>query len=61
MEKKLGRNDPCWCKSGRKYKACHEQMDDKILMYARKGAKVSPRHIIKTAEQIEQIKELLYD
>jgi uncharacterized protein YecA (UPF0149 family) len=21
--KKLGRNDPCWCGSGRKYKQCH--------------------------------------
>lgn len=20
---KLGRNDPCWCGSGRKYKKCH--------------------------------------
>jgi uncharacterized protein YecA (UPF0149 family) len=20
---KLGRNDPCWCRSGKKYKACH--------------------------------------
>lgn len=23
MSKKLGRNDPCWCDSGRKYKHCH--------------------------------------
>ncbi|MCK4826371.1 SEC-C domain-containing protein, partial [bacterium] len=23
MSKKLGRNDPCWCGSGRKYKHCH--------------------------------------
>ncbi|MHB8457399.1 MAG: SEC-C metal-binding domain-containing protein, partial [Acidimicrobiales bacterium] len=22
-QKKLGRNDPCWCGSGRKYKLCH--------------------------------------
>jgi len=21
--KKLGRNDPCWCGSGKKYKRCH--------------------------------------
>ena len=21
--RKLGRNDPCWCGSGKKYKACH--------------------------------------
>jgi len=23
LSKKLGRNDPCWCGSGRKYKHCH--------------------------------------
>jgi preprotein translocase subunit SecA len=23
MKKKLGRNDPCWCGSGKKYKKCH--------------------------------------
>jgi preprotein translocase subunit SecA len=22
-EAKLGRNDPCWCGSGKKYKRCH--------------------------------------
>lgn len=22
-KKKLGRNDPCWCRSGKKYKKCH--------------------------------------
>ncbi|MGB8931226.1 MAG: type I methionyl aminopeptidase [Anaeromyxobacteraceae bacterium] len=24
---KIGRNDPCWCGSGKKYKKCHEQAD----------------------------------
>jgi methionyl aminopeptidase len=24
---KIGRNDPCWCGSGKKYKKCHEQGD----------------------------------
>ncbi|MGO9646843.1 MAG: SEC-C metal-binding domain-containing protein [Terriglobales bacterium] len=23
MMKKIGRNDPCWCESGKKYKKCH--------------------------------------
>ncbi|HSI80180.1 MAG TPA: SEC-C metal-binding domain-containing protein, partial [Solirubrobacterales bacterium] len=22
-KEKLGRNDPCWCGSGKKYKKCH--------------------------------------
>jgi len=25
----LGRNDGCWCGSGRKYKACHQMADDR--------------------------------
>jgi uncharacterized protein YecA (UPF0149 family) len=24
---KLGRNDPCWCGSGKKYKNCHLKLD----------------------------------
>ncbi len=27
MSNKLGRNDPCWCGSGRKYKRCHLDRD----------------------------------
>lgn len=27
----LGRNDDCWCGSGRKYKKCHLEDDDKKL------------------------------
>jgi len=27
MTQKLGRNDPCWCGSGRKYKTCHMEKD----------------------------------
>jgi hypothetical protein len=26
---KPGRNDPCWCGSGKKYKRCHLPGDDK--------------------------------
>lgn len=26
-DRKLGPNDPCWCKSGRKYKKCHQAED----------------------------------
>ena len=26
-EKKPGRNDPCWCGSGKKYKKCHLDAD----------------------------------
>jgi methionyl aminopeptidase len=27
MIKRLGRNDPCWCGSGKKYKKCHMKQD----------------------------------
>ena len=56
-EKKLGRNDVCWCGSGKKYKQCHENFDSKIEMLRRKGAIVPSRKLIKTKEQIAAIKE----
>ena len=27
VRQRLGRNDPCWCGSGRKYKHCHWRAD----------------------------------
>ncbi len=27
VEKKIGRNDPCWCGSGKKYKNCHGKIE----------------------------------
>ena len=57
MEKKLGRNEICWCNSGKKYKKCHETFDNKIRTFEMNGAIVPPRSIIKTEEQIQKIKE----
>ncbi len=57
MSMKIGRNDPCWCGSGRKYKACHQRFDDRIQMVAATGRPVPNHEIIKNAEQIEKIKE----
>lgn len=54
---KLGRNDCCWCGSGKKYKKCHEAFDEKIESYARMGAEVPDHSLIKTPEQITGIKE----
>jgi len=54
---KLGRNDICWCGSGKKYKKCHMAFDEKIIQYERKGAKVPTRNLIKTKEDIEGIKK----
>lgn len=55
--KKIGRNEPCWCGSGKKYKDCHLNFDNKIEGFFYRGAEVPPRQIIKTPEQIEKIKE----
>ncbi len=57
MSNKLGRNDPCWCGSGKKYKKCHEEFDDRIAYFKSQGHIVPDHSIIKTPEQIEGIKE----
>ena len=57
MATKIGRNEPCWCGSGRKYKTCHAFFDDKIEKLAEEHHKVPPRSIIKTPDQIAGIKE----
>lgn len=54
---KLGNNDPCWCKSGKKYKMCHQEFDDQLRFFRNKGYRVPGRNLIKTEEQIEKIKE----
>ena len=54
---KIGRNDPCWCGSGKKYKICHMALDEKIHHYELEGHMVPRRDILKTKEQIEGIKE----
>ena len=46
MLKKIGRNDPCWCGSGKKYKDCHLALDEKINSYKLKGWKIPPKKII---------------
>lgn len=54
---KIGRNDPCWCGSGKKYKSCHQAFDEKIELFRSKGHLVPPRKIIKTPEQIAGMKK----
>lgn len=54
---KIGRNDPCWCGCGKKYKQCHEGFDEKLKDFKRRGYEVPSRKIIKTPEQIAKIKE----
>lgn len=54
---KLGRNDACWCGSGKKYKTCHMMMDEKIHHYELQGHIVPSRDILKSKEQIQGIRD----
>lgn len=54
---KIGRNEPCWCGSGKKYKTCHMAFDEKIHHYGLEGHIVPKRSLLKSREQIEGIKE----
>ncbi len=54
---KIGRNDPCWCGSGKKYKKCHEEFDERIALIKNQGHLVPDHSIIKTPAQIEMIRK----
>lgn len=53
----MERNELCWCGSGKKYKKCHMQIEDKILLLAAEGHIVPDRSMLKTPAQIEEIKK----
>ena len=54
---KPGRNDPCWCGSGLKYKKCHSAMDEKLEMFMQQKVLIPKRSLIKNSFQIAGIKE----
>ncbi len=56
-QQKLGRNDKCWCNSGKKYKQCHQAFDDKIARIADQGHLVPHQEMIKNADQIAGIRQ----
>jgi methionyl aminopeptidase len=51
-----GRNDECWCGSGKKYKKCHMRQDQRLDELASRGEEVLPRSLIKTPADIAGIK-----
>lgn len=57
FDKLPGRNDPCWCGSGRKYKSCHAQMDNHLQSLHAAGREVPTHAMIKTPAQIEKIRQ----
>ena len=54
--RRISRNDPCWCGSGKKYKKCHMEMDQKLNELKVQGIPVPGPEIIKRPEQIEGIR-----
>ena len=54
---KIGRNDKCWCGSGKKYKQCHLKIEEKISKHYHQGDEVPTRELLKTNEQIEGIRK----
>ncbi len=57
FDKLPGRNDSCWCGSGRKYKSCHAAMDSRLQALHAAGHEVPTHAMIKTPAQIEKIRE----
>lgn len=57
MSDKLGRNDSCWCGSGRKYKNCHAHIEDQMAIYRSKRYEVPHLKLLKTQQQIEGIRD----
>ena len=51
-----GRNDECWCGSGKKYKKCHLANDERMEELAAEGFEVLPRELLKSTADIEGIK-----
>lgn len=47
-----GRNEACWCGSGKKYKSCHMHQDNRVALFASQGHEVPARSLLKTPEQL---------
>ena len=51
-----GRNDACWCGSGRKYKKCHLAQDQRMQQLYEAGEEMMPRQLLKTLDDVAGIK-----
>ena len=52
-----GRNDECWCGSGKKYKKCHLGFDERLEELRAQGLEVPQRSLLKSPSDIEGIKK----
>ena len=58
--RQMKRNDDCWCGSGKKYKKCHLDFDERIAemkFNVNKSQIRPPHHVINIAKDIEGIKK----
>ena len=55
-KQKMERNGPCWCGSGKKYKACHMRFDEKLRKYQFEGAIVPDHSLLKSRQVVDGIK-----
>ena len=51
-----GRNDDCWCGSGKKYKKCHLALDERLEELATRASRCCRATLLKSAADIEGIK-----
>lgn len=55
--RRISRNDPCWCGSGKKYKKCHMEQEQKLYEMSIRGIPVPVPELIKTEQQIAGIRD----
>jgi len=58
MLNKLKRNDLCWCGSGKKYRKCHLDFDERIgaIKFDSSKGQIRPPHkLINNARQVSRI------
>lgn len=57
MFRRIGKGDPCWCGSGKRYMECHMAFDQRVNRARFSGHEVPSHRIIKNQKQIEGIRE----
>lgn len=50
----IGRNSACWCGSGKKYKKCHYQFDERLKEMAQEGHLIPSHDMIKTKNRLTE-------
>ena len=55
--RKLRKDEPCWCGSGKMYGECHYDWDKKLEIYRKKFNIVPPHGIIKNEKQLQGMRE----